>query len=98
MNEQQRTIAFFGGLLHDIGGVLMQENISLADLALSAGQVASAGAALLRSFPVTLPFAPAKVFETNLMEENEREVPCSSAGFAVTLKPFEVKTFRIVLN
>ena len=45
---------------------------------------------------VTLPFAPAKVFETNLMEENEREVPCSSAGFAVTLKPFEVKTFRIV--
>lgn len=59
MNEQQRTIAFFGGLLHDIGGVLMQENISLADLALSAGQVASAGAALLRSFPVTLPFAPA---------------------------------------
>ena len=45
---------------------------------------------------ITLPFIPAKVFETNLMEENEREVPFTETGFAVSLKPFEVKTFRIV--
>ena len=45
---------------------------------------------------ITLPFAPAFVYETNLMEENEREVPFTETGFAVSLKPFEVKTFRIV--
>ena len=58
MNEQQRTLAFYGGLLHDIGGVLKPGNISLTELEASAGQVAAAGASLLRSFPVTLPFAP----------------------------------------
>ena len=59
MNEQQRMIAFFGGLLHDIGGILKPGDISLEELESSAGQVAAAGAALLRSYPVTLPFAPA---------------------------------------
>ena len=47
---------------------------------------------------ITLPFAPAKVFETNLMEVNEREVPVAGNGFTVSLKPFEVKTFRIILD
>ena len=45
---------------------------------------------------ITLSFTPAKVYETNLMEENEREVPFTGTGFAFSLKPFEVKTFRIV--
>ena len=58
MSEQQRTLAFFGGLLHDIGGVLKPGSISLTELESSAGQIAAAGASLLRSFPVTLPFAP----------------------------------------
>ena len=58
LNEQQRMLAFFGGLLHDIGGVLKPGNVSLTELKASAGLVAAAGASLLRSFPVTLPFAP----------------------------------------
>ena len=58
LNEQQRMLAFFGGLLHDIGGVLKPGNVSLTELEASAGLVAAAGASLLRSFPVTLPFAP----------------------------------------
>ena len=45
---------------------------------------------------ISLPYAPAKVYETNLMEENEREIPCAGTGFTIRLKPFEVKTFRII--
>ena len=59
MNEQQRTLALFGGLLHDIGGILKPGSISLEELESSAGQAAAAGAALLRAYPVTLPFASA---------------------------------------
>jgi alpha-mannosidase len=45
---------------------------------------------------VLLPFAPARVYETNLMEENEREVPFDGCGFSFPIKPFEVKTFRVI--
>lgn len=45
---------------------------------------------------VSLPFVPVKVYETNLMEENEREVSFTAAGFGFSLKPFAVKTFRIL--
>ena len=58
LDEQERMLAFMGGLLHDIGGVLKQGSVSLFELELNAGQVASAGAALLRAFPATSPFAP----------------------------------------
>lgn len=58
LDEQERMLAFMGGLLHDIGGVLKQGSVSLLELELNAGQVASAGAALLRAFPATSPFAP----------------------------------------
>ena len=58
LDEQQRMLAFAGGLLHDIGDVLKQGSVSLHELELNADQVASAGAALLRTFPVTSSFAP----------------------------------------
>ena len=58
MNAQQRTLAFAGGLLHDIGGVLKQGSISLADIELNAGKIASAGAVLLQMHPNTSLFAP----------------------------------------
>ena len=58
LDDHERMLAFTGGLLHDIGGVLKQGDVSLLDLELNAGQVASAGAALLRAFPSTSPFAP----------------------------------------
>lgn len=58
MEETHRNLAFFGGLLHDIGGIMGRESISLFDLELNAGEVALAGASLLRMFPVTEPFAP----------------------------------------
>ena len=57
MDEQQRSLAFAGGLLHDIGGILKRGDVSLLDLEMSAGQVASAGAALLKTFPSASPFA-----------------------------------------
>lgn len=58
LDERERMLAFMGGLLHDIGGVLKQGDVSLRDLEMNAGQVAAAGAALLRAFPATSPFAP----------------------------------------
>jgi len=57
MDEKHRMTAFAGGLLHDIGGVLKQGNISLSDLEMSAGQVAVVGASILKTFPVTSPYA-----------------------------------------
>ena len=58
LDDHEKMLAFTGGLLHDIGGVLKQGDVSLLDLELNAGQVASAGAALLRVFPATSRFAP----------------------------------------
>ena len=40
-----------------------------------------------------LPFA--QVTECNLMEENEGEIAAADGEFAFTIKPFEVKTFRL---
>ena len=44
---------------------------------------------------ITLPCDNIKVTECNLMEENEREIPSDKNSFSFTVKPFEVKTFRI---
>lgn len=57
LDEKHRMMAFAGGLLHDIGGVLKQGNTSLTDLEMSAGKVAVVGASILKTFPVTSPFA-----------------------------------------
>ena len=57
MDEKHRMMAFAGGLLHDIGGILKEGNISLSDLEMSAGQAAAVGASILKTFPVTSPFA-----------------------------------------
>lgn len=57
LDEKRRMMAFAGGLLHDIGGVLKQGEISLSALEQSAGTVAVVGAAILRTFPVTASFA-----------------------------------------
>ena len=43
-----------------------------------------------------LPFMPAKAWECNLMEENERSVPVSGNTLRFDIKPFEVKTFRFI--
>ena len=58
MDAGKCRTAFMGGLLHDIGGVLKQGDISLIALELQAGQVASAGAALLETFSETEALAP----------------------------------------
>ena len=57
MDEDHRMLAFAGGLLHDIGGVLKQGNISLSDIEMSARDVAVTGASILKTFPLTSPFA-----------------------------------------
>lgn len=41
-----------------------------------------------------LPFA--RVAECNLVEEEERDVPAGNGGFAFTIRPFEIKTFKLV--
>lgn len=55
LSEQHRMLAFYGALLHDIGGVLKQGRVSLRELELNAGQVSQAGASLLRMLPLALP-------------------------------------------
>ncbi|NLP48099.1 MAG: alpha-mannosidase [Clostridiales bacterium] len=42
----------------------------------------------------SLPFE--KVYECNLMEENEKVLKCSDGEFEFYIKPFEVKTFRLI--
>ncbi len=37
-----------------------------------------------------------KIIECNMIEEDKSEIPCSDNGFEFYLKPFEVKTFRII--
>ena len=48
-----------------------------------------------RSVTLSLPFAPETVYETNLMEENERRIPSVGRKLTFELAPFEVKTFRL---
>ncbi len=37
-----------------------------------------------------------KVIETNLMEVDEQEIPCDGKTFSFSMKPHEVKTFRLI--
>lgn len=47
-----------------------------------------------RTLTVNIPFS--KVYECNLMEVDESEISCDGNKITFTIKPFEVKTFRIV--
>lgn len=44
---------------------------------------------------LTTAFGAKSVTETNLMEENETAVPAENGSFRFTIRPFEVKTFRL---
>ncbi len=57
MSDQQKMNALAGGLLHDIGGIIRQGDITLFDIEKNAGQVARSGAAFLKMLPMTSPFA-----------------------------------------
>jgi len=45
---------------------------------------------------VCLSFPFSKVYECNMMEVNERELPCDNGCFDFKISPNEVKTFRII--
>ncbi len=45
---------------------------------------------------VEFDFDYSKVIECNMMECDEQEIPCDGKKFSFTLKPHEVKTFRLV--
>lgn len=48
--------------------------------------------------PAALQFAtaPAAVWECNLMEENEQPLEVEGQGFSFTIKPFQIRTFRVI--
>ncbi len=48
------------------------------------------------SCEIRLGFGFEKVYECNMIEEDKAEIPAADNGFSFTIKPFEVKTFRIV--
>lgn len=53
MSEKERFTALMGALLHDVGGILRSENISLLDIERDAARLAKASAAVLRDHPLT---------------------------------------------
>lgn len=46
---------------------------------------------------VKLPFNAKEIIETNMIEEDKASVNAEANGFSFTYKPFEVKTFRIIV-
>ena len=57
LTEHERELAFYGGLLHDIGGVITGTTLTLEDIESNARALAHEGAALLRMYPHTRPYA-----------------------------------------
>lgn len=46
---------------------------------------------------VTIPYLSiSRAFETNSVEENQRELPCTTHSLETTLKPFSIATIRLV--
>ncbi len=45
---------------------------------------------------IKLAFDAEKIYECNMIEEDKNEIPCESNSFEFSIKPFEVKTFRII--
>ena len=58
MDEDRKKTVFYAGLLHDIGGILQRGNLSLTDLETNAREIVEYGAAILKQFAVTAPYAP----------------------------------------
>lgn len=56
LSEKEKLMALGGGLLHDVGGVMMRGALSLKDIEQNAAAVAKAGAAILRTHPLTRDF------------------------------------------
>ena len=52
-------LSLIGGLLHDIGGVLAEEDLSLCELEAKARQLAAVGASIVSLIPVDAPLAGA---------------------------------------
>lgn len=73
MKEEEKQLALFGALLHDIGGVLQQGEISLIDLELNARQVALMGAEILQMYAFTQPYAGAVEYSQTPWERWKRE-------------------------
>lgn len=53
MSERECLMALAGALLHDVGGVLRREDLSLIDLERDAAALAKSSAAILKAHPVT---------------------------------------------
>ena len=45
---------------------------------------------------IDLGFDFSKVIECNMIEEDKAEIACDASGFEFAIKPFEVKTFRVI--
>ncbi len=57
LSEDLKQKALYGGLVHDIGGIMEGENLSLIEIEKNARESASIGASLLNIFPETRPFS-----------------------------------------
>lgn len=57
MSAEQKQMALFGGLLHDIGGFMGKEKVSLMELEQNARAMSKVGASLLSLVPSVNPFA-----------------------------------------
>lgn len=47
---------------------------------------------------MTLPDSVTQMYECNLLEKNEREIEVKEHAAEVILKPYEIKTYRILLR
>lgn len=45
---------------------------------------------------MTLPDSVTQMYECNLLEKNEREIEVKEHAAEVILKPYEIKTYRIL--
>lgn len=45
---------------------------------------------------IELGFNVERVYECNMIEEDKAEIPCEGNSFEFNIKPFEVKTFRVI--
>lgn len=69
LSPESKRMVFFGGLFHDIGGILAGTDLSLLDLEASAGAVTRKGALLLNMFPFTQPFADIVYFSQTIWSD-----------------------------
>lgn len=57
MDARDKRLAYFGALTHDIGGIQQPKALTLRELESNAAALATAGAAILRTFPATQVFS-----------------------------------------